>query len=144
MVENPRHIPSEQAVRETFSCEYVPAICLFYMSREQDQACPYLPGIVCFKLFANIMNLCEGSFFEMAFKFLLPFTIPWCNYWCYYLLVYLNCWTGYLNFFLTFFFLQILFIGSHSILRRAIVVNVNPNMIWKHERPLLIITFTNQ
>uniref|UniRef100_A0A7N2LJ18 Uncharacterized protein n=1 Tax=Quercus lobata TaxID=97700 RepID=A0A7N2LJ18_QUELO len=30
----------------------------------------------------------------------------------------------------------ILFIGSHSILGRAVVVNANPNMIWKHERPL--------
>ena len=73
IVEKPRHISSEQAVRETFSCKYLPAIYLFYMSREQaivyekDQACPYLPGIVCFKLFANIMNLCEGSFLEMAF-----------------------------------------------------------------------------
>ena len=80
MVEKPRHIRSEQAIQETFSSKYVPAICLFYISREQaivyekDQACPYLPGIVCFKLFANIMNLCEGSFLEMAFKFLLPFT----------------------------------------------------------------------
>ena len=117
------------------------------MSREQaivyekDQACPYLPGIVCFKLFANIMNLCEGSFLEMAFKFLLLFTIPWYHYWCYYLFVYLNCWLGYLNFFRNFFFFFFFHVDIvHWITFRtweAVVVNANPDMIWKHERPLV-------